>query len=71
MGKEKTLKANHAYLAKCEEIQARQSSRALWISVGDANTKSFYASMASKKAYNGMRVLKDERGNLHEKHEDS
>lgn len=30
------------------------------------HAKSLYGSVASKKTYNDMRVLKDEKGNLHE-----
>ena len=49
---------------KQEESFAKQKSRQHWLTLGDSNTKFFYASIATRRAVNRIRKCRDKDNNL-------
>ena len=49
---------------KQEESFIKQKSRQYWLTLGDSNTKFFYASIATLRAINRIRKYKDKYDNL-------
>ncbi|MQM06192.1 hypothetical protein Taro_039013 [Colocasia esculenta] len=61
--KEKDNCRKYLQAMKCEESLIRQKSRENWLTLGDSNTKFFYASIASRRARNHIKKFKDDQGN--------
>ena len=49
---------------KQEECFAKQKSRQYWLTLGDSNTKFFYASITTRRAVNRIRKCTDKDNNL-------
>ena len=61
--KKKELEELIEYLLELEEIQARQISRATWLTRGDQNTVFFQAFASARMKRNFIKKLKIEGGN--------
>ena len=62
--KETEARNNFMQALKQEESFAKQKSRQHWLTLGDSNTKFFYASIATRRAVNRISKCRDKDDNL-------
>lgn len=56
------LKHDINWLLECEELMWKQRSRALWLFLGDKNTKFFHHKASQRKTRNYISKLQDDKG---------